>query len=177
MKEELTKLFEKVDCNSVAISTPEKPIVGTEGLVTCFGLLLYDSEAHEAIVAHIGVEDDDTHKAIAGYPNIKWYKIVNDALDLIKLDKKRIFKYVIIPGFDSKISDPHKIKEKLIRYLTNTSSDIIEFVPFEDNSNIDIKISLEFLSNQFAFDSRSGKFVSHDVFYGMDYVNINSKSR
>ena len=39
------------------------------------------------------------------------------------------------------------------------------------------KLVEEITSYLFAFDSRSGKFVWHDVCYGMDYININSKSR
>lgn len=39
------------------------------------------------------------------------------------------------------------------------------------------KLVEEISSYLFVFDSRSGKFVSHDVFYGIDYVNINFKSR
>lgn len=38
------------------ISTKEKPIIGTQALATCIGVLLYDEENKVAIVAHISSE-------------------------------------------------------------------------------------------------------------------------
>ena len=48
----LSKLLNIVGMNSADISTFEKPIIGTQALATCFGVLLYDENQKIGIVAH-----------------------------------------------------------------------------------------------------------------------------
>ena len=43
-KEILTKKFILVDMADAQISTDDKPIIGTQALVTCVGVLLYNEE-------------------------------------------------------------------------------------------------------------------------------------
>ena len=43
-KELLTKKFILVDMNDAQISTEDRPIIGTQALATCIGVLLYNEE-------------------------------------------------------------------------------------------------------------------------------------
>ena len=51
--EEKTKLFKMVDMDEYKTTDCNFPIIGTQALYTCFGILLYDKEKKVAVVAHI----------------------------------------------------------------------------------------------------------------------------
>ena len=59
-KELLTKKFILVDMDDAQISTEDRPIIGTQALATCIGVLLYSEEKKLAIVAHVSSEPIQT---------------------------------------------------------------------------------------------------------------------
>ena len=63
-KENLTKKFILVKMRDMQISTDEKPIIGTQSLATCVGVLIYSEESKKAIVAHIANERDGIAKEV-----------------------------------------------------------------------------------------------------------------
>ena len=56
--DDLTYLFKMANMNEAVISNEEKPIVGTQALATCFGLLLYDenNKTHSKLILPIRKE-------------------------------------------------------------------------------------------------------------------------
>ena len=58
--DDLTYLFKMANMNEAVISNEEKPIVGTQALATCFGLLLYDENNKTALVAHLSTDWQST---------------------------------------------------------------------------------------------------------------------
>ena len=89
--------------NEAKISTLENSIIGTVGLATCVGILLYSEEHKKAIVAHVSNNCGEC---------------VNDTLKLIeesKLDSSPL-KYIIIPGYY--MTDMPVIQVKTIENIT-----------------------------------------------------------
>ena len=154
-KELLTKKFILVGMDDTKISTKEKPIIGTQALATCIGVLLYDEENKVAIVAHISSEP---------------IPIIDKIFNLIMKNKlyNNKLKYKIITGYYEGRPDIKKILEAHFK----------DFIPLEETlitSNAvitDDKIP----SRQFAFDASSGKFVSDKVLFGTEYYIINPDS-
>ena len=132
-----------VGMNNVDISTLEKPIIGTNGLATCVGVLLYNEDKKVAIVAHLSSE---------------WKETLEEMFKLIskyKLDSSAI-KYTVISGY---YPNHYNIKEKV--------EDAFEsvypiFIPFDKNEigNKAIEVVEEISEKRFVFDSISGKFVT-----------------
>jgi len=85
-KEKLTKKFIMVGMNDAKISTEENPIIGTEALATCIGVLLYSEEKKIAIVAHVSSQPMET---------------IDKIFDIIVKNKLYSvnFKYKIIRGY------------------------------------------------------------------------------
>lgn len=151
-KELLTKKFILVGINDAQISTEEKPIIGTQALATCIGVLLYNEEKKVAIVAHISSDYIPTIDKI--FNIIIKNKLYNNKL-----------KYKIIPGYYNERPDIIKILEDHFK----------DFTPFDETlipSN-GIITDKKTTSNEFAFDATTGKFVSDKVIFGTDYYIIN----
>lgn len=151
-KELLTKKFILVDMNDAQISTEDRPIIGTQALATCIGVLLYNEEKKVAIVAHVSSEP---MRAIDKIFNL----IIENKLYSTK------FKYKIITGC---YDEHYQVKELLEEYFN-------DFIPFGENEILhsDIQIDEQTTSKQFAFDASTGKFVTDRVFFGRDYYMIN----
>ena len=151
-----------INMNEVGITTKDNSIIGTTALATCFGILLYDEENKEAIVAHVSTN---------------FMPIIFKIFDLIKVDKKRIFKYAIIPGYYSQKSDPYGIKNKLIKLFEDAQTDNIKFEQIKNIPKDAIKKDLTTPSFEFAFDANEGKFVSQEVCFELETNNVNNKSK
>lgn len=160
--EELTKKFILVNMGEAKISTNDKPIIGTQALATCTGLLLYCKERKIGIVAHISTDIEKT---------------VNKVLDLLEENNIKFsnIEYKIILGYDS---NDQEIINKIIkalrfgnvyRMLSN------RFIPYAKTKikASDIQIDNNTLSKQFAFDVQSGVFVTDKVLFGVDYYIVN----
>ena len=155
---ELTKILNLADMNDAVISTNEKPIVGTQALAYCVGLLLYNEKEKKAIVAHITTD-------IVLALEKTFQLIVENQLH------NSTIKYLIIDGFDT---NNFKTR-KAIQEVLNDIPDL--FIPFskEEISKNAIQKNKEFDAMEFAFDSRTGKFVTSNVLFGSDYIEANKK--
>lgn len=163
--EELTKKFILVKMDEVQISTKEKPIIGTQGLATCTGLLLYCKDKQIAIVAHIGSD-------------VK--KIIDKVLDILENNNINFenIEYHIIPGYDR--YDEERINA-IIKYLKlgNVTRMLLnDFKPYKKNKikHNSITLDTNTLSIQFAFDANLGIFVTDKVLFGTDYYMINQEN-
>ena len=147
---ENTKKMKLVDMEQADISTEDKPIIGTDALATCVGVLLYNEEKKQAIVAHVVPDKLD---------------VVDYIADLfIKYDWiSSIIKYKIIDGY---YDEHYHTKERL-------ENEFNGFLPF-DESEVKVLRNEEINCHSFAFDSRTGKFISDEVLYGEDYQIINN---
>lgn len=140
------------------ISTLENPIIGTVGLATCVGVLLYSEEHKKAIVSHVSMD---------------CIGVVEQTLELI--DKYKLasspLKYVIIPGYYENGYHIEKVLESMY------SSCPGYFKPYRDNLKNIVGVNLQ--SHQFAFDASKGIFVTDKVFTNneklIDSINDLSK--
>jgi hypothetical protein len=155
---ELTKKLKLAQMNDAVISTDEKPIVGTQALVYCVGLLLYNEKEKKAIVAHI------TTNITVGLEKAFKLMVENNM-------HTSPIKYLIIDG---KYTNNFKTR-KAIEEVLNDMPDL--FTPFSKNeiSSKSIQQNKEFDALEFAFDSRNGKFVTEKVLFGYDYIEANKK--
>ena len=151
-KEFMTKKMILVGMNEAKISTLDKPIVGTDALATCIGVLLYNEEKKIAIVAHV---PSDPMVAIDNIFNV----IIKNKLI------STTFKYLIIPGY---YEEHYNTKFVLEQHFSH-------FIPFDDSEipETAIHIDEETTSKEFAFDASTGKFVTDKVYFGIDYYNVN----
>lgn len=150
--EQNTKKFILVGMNDAKISTNNKPIIGTDALATCTGLLLYSEAKKLAIVAHVA---PDNIEAID-----KVFQIIIDN----KLRNTK-FKYLIIPGY---YKEHYNTIDLIEKHMT-------DFTPF-DLSEIPenaIKRNEETTSHKFAFDASTGKFITDKVLFGTYYYILN----
>lgn len=155
-KIKLSKLLNIANMDSAEVSTLEKPIIGVQALATCFGLLLYDENQKLGIVAHFSTEINSTFFEI---------------LKLIDFSKNNLFKYVIFPGYYSKIQDPYMTRFRIEKVLKSIQSDQLRFIPFDDIPSNAIVKSKTTPSYQFAFDTRTEKFVTNQVLFGIEYID------
>jgi len=151
-KELMTKKFILVNMNDAAISTEERPIIGTHALATCIGVLLYSEEKKIAIVAHV---PSDPMVAIDRIFEI----IIKNKL------VSTVFKYKIIPGY---YEEHYNTKMLLEKYFSH-------FIPFSDSEIPEDAVHIDegTTSKEFAFDASTGKFVTDKVFFGLDYYAVN----
>ena len=151
-KELLTKKFILVKMDDAQITTEDKPIIGTEALATCLGLLLYSEEKKIAIVAHVSSEP---------------MKALNKVFEIMFNNNllRTTFKYKIIEGY---YKEHYKTKELLEKYFGMN-------IPFDNTSDNDIKIDEKNTQKLFAFDASTGKFVTDKVYYGVEYYMVNQE--
>ena len=155
-KIEMSLFLNIADMDNAIASTQEKPIIGVQALATCFGLLLYDEKQKLGIIAHFSTEINGTFLQI---------------LNLIDFGKNNLFKYVIIPGYYSKIQDPYMTRFRIEKVLKSIQSDQLRFIPFDDIPSNAVSKSKSTPSYQFAFDTRIGKFVTDKVLFGIEYID------
>ena len=158
-KELLTKKFIKVSMNDVQISTDDKPIIGTDSLATCTGVLLYSEIKKRAIVAHVACE---TKNIFYRSLELAYKNGFNDAF----------IKYKIIPGYYFNHYETKKELDSLYGSIPNLlipfdEKDIPEGAIIKDEKTPSLK---------FAFDASSGKFVTDKVCFGKEYIDINENN-
>ena len=155
-KELNTQKMILVRMEDAKISTTEKPIIGTQALATCIGVLLYNEEKKLAIVAHIP-------------PNEFNALITIDKIFQIIIKNKlasTTFKYIIIPGY---YKENYKVKELIEKHFNH-------FTPFDEKQipNYAIQIDENTTTHEFAFDASTGEFVTNNVYFGMEYNIVNN---
>ena len=161
MENDLTYLLKLAEMDDAVISTEENPIVGTQGLATCFGLLLYDENTKTTIAAHLSTD---------------WQVTLMKLLTLIDFNKQNNFKYLIIPGYYSKDRDPYNIKKRLTVFFEEFKTQNTKFEPFDKSEIPDNFVNYDKNTNsaEFAFDSQTGEFVTNKVKFGKSYSEVRS---
>lgn len=196
-KEQLTKKFIMVDMDEIGVSTDEKYIIGTQALSPCIGFLLHSPEKEKAIVGHIScgqllennkvnnlrfqistlLEQEQLQNAPLNLKIIEGayrsdYSVSSHELDILDIFGKS--KYSLV-----------EVLEEVIKKSCPSNIDAIEIYDKETISS-SIQIVDEFgnlkygddatLSRRFAFDSKSGKFVTDKVYFGPEYFEINKSN-
>lgn len=142
----------------VVESTEDKPIVGTQALDTCYGILFYDRFAKKGIVGH----GSPSGKIGTLYEMIRR---INDGND-------KVIEYMIVSGFRNVDRGDSRGLEELLAEIRKNSMGNIKFVPLKVEIN-GIKLHEPTLTYEFAFDTRNGKFVSEELFF--DEVEVNPR--
>lgn len=159
-KEILTKKFKMVDMGEIAISTEEKPIIGTQNLAPCLGILIYNEKKKEALVAHISAQPYEAKNIFLETTNLIYKsRMENGAL-----------KYKIIEGAIPSEYETQKALERLY------SADPV-FTPFVKEKIPDGAIATCDNTHQFAFDASTGRFVTDKVLFGLDYQRVNQEEK
>ena len=132
-----------VGVNEAKISTEENSIIGTVGLATCVGVLLYSREHKKAIVAHVASDP---------------LSILDKTLELI--DEYNLssspLEYKVIRGYYKSGYKTDDVLESMYSAYPKY------FIPYQGREYESVGINLE--SHQFAFDASSGTFVTNQVF-------------
>ena len=156
-KNELSLHFKLVKMNKVEVSNDDEYIIGTSSLATCVGFLVYSESKHIGIVGHVSGNLEDMLK-----------KLMNLIVDCELYTEK--LRYLVIPGT---YYNHYKIKENLETYFQQRKN---LFVPFDsvpkDAIKKDIIKEYRVTSNEFAFDTISGKFVTDKVLFGKEYCDL-----
>lgn len=151
-----TKKFIMVGMGDAMISTLDKPIIGTEALATCTGVLIYSKEEKRAIVAHVSSD---------------YMKTIDKIFKLITINKlyRTPLKYKIIYGGDGGDAARYQgVIDALEKHFK-------EF-PMEEFSELSlngVKFNSNYFANEFAFNTLSGEFVTDKVLFGSLYYIIN----
>ena len=155
---ELTKKFKMVGLADADITTDEMPVIGTQALATCVGILIYSEYYKKAIVAHATTEV---------------YPIVLKIMNLIFENKieDMPLKYLIIPGY---YYNHYQVAEDLQKIFNDLKPLFVPMDFDEITSKMVIK-SPGLPAYEFAFDSRFGTFVSDKVLFGVDYEDVHKE--
>lgn len=138
------------DMDQVVVSTPDKPIIGTMALDTCFGILFYDRKNKFGICGHA-----------APYNT---FGIIVEMLKQIPESTEGIIEYTIVPGYrtmkQKKFEREDEIQDILRNYMSINPK--IHFTSLRTPLNPSMPNGL--LCYDFAFDTISGKDVTSIVF-------------
>lgn len=138
------------DMDQVVVSTPDKPIIGTMALDTCFGILFYDRKNKFGICGHA-----DPYNT---------FGIIGEMLKQIPESTEGIIEYTIVPGYrtmkQKKFEREDEIQDILRNYMSINPK--IHFTSLKTPLNPSMPNDL--LCYDFAFDTISGKDVTSIVF-------------
>ena len=136
--------------DQVVVSTSDKPIIGTQALDTCFGILLYDRKNKFGICGHA-----DPYNT---------FGIIVEMLKQIPESTEGIIEYTIVPGYramkQKKFEREDEIQDILRNYMSINHK--IHFTSLKTPLNPSMPNGL--LCYDFAFDTISGKDVTSIVF-------------
>lgn len=141
----------------VVESSEDRPIIGTQALDTCYGILFYDRLNKKGVVGH-------------GAPSSK-VATLYEMIHRIDDGTEKVVEYLIIPGFRN--VDYHDMSgvDELLRGLQKYCQSNIKFVPFQVKIEAFAKLHKPTLTYEFAFDTRNGRFVSEELFFDETEVN------
>lgn len=138
------------DMDQVVVSTPDKPIIGTMALDTCFGILFYDRKNKFGICGHA-----DPYNT---------FGIIVEMLKQIPESTEGIIEYTIVPGYramkQKKFEREDEIQDILRNYMSINPK--IHFTSLK--TPLDPSMPKGLLCYDFAFDTISGKDVTSIVF-------------
>ena len=136
--------------DQVVVSTSDKPIIGTQALDTCFGILLYDRKNKFGICGHA-----DPYNT---------FGIIVEMLKQIPESTEGIIEYTIVPGYramkQKKFEREDEIQDILRNYMSINPK--IHFTSLKTPLNPSMPNGL--LCYDFAFDTISGKDITSIVF-------------
>lgn len=157
IKETLLKESSLAEMGCVVESSLERPIIGTQALDTCYGILFYDRKNKKGIVGH-------------GTPSSK-VATLYEMIQRIDDGTDKVVEYLIVPGFRN--VDYHDVSgvDELLIGLHKYRPSNIRFVPFQIKIESFAKLHKPTLTYEFAFDTRNGKFVSEELFFDETEVN------
>lgn len=180
-KEKLTKMFLNVRMDEIKISNNDFPIIGTQGLGPCISFILHNKENKKTIVGHLSTdmffnEEGMLNIVLKIYNLVKENNIKNTNFDLYLIEGAMqsiqeiyLYDYDIIYSNNINAHKPLEVLELLIKNIkvikiNKIIKDVKDNIMFVDfNGNIANKENSE-SSIQFAFDSRSGEFVTNKIF-------------
>lgn len=161
IKYSLLKKSGLAEMGCVVESSEERPIIGTQALDTCYGILFYDRSAKRGLVGH-------------GSPSGKIGTLC-EMISRIDDGTKRVVEYAFVPGFRNVDRRDLTGVTELQMVLGKKCPKNIRFIPF--TRDLKIKLHEPTLSYEFAFDTRSGKSVSEELFFDEVEVNPRFKSK
>lgn len=138
------------DMDQVVVSTPDKPIIGTMALDTCFGILFYDRKNKFGICGHA-----DPYNT---------FGIIVERLKQIPESTEGIIEYTIVPGYRAMKQKNFEREDEIQDILRNYMSinPKIHFTSLKTPLNPSMPNGL--LCYDFAFDTISGRDVTSIVF-------------
>lgn len=142
----------------IVSSSDEKPIIGTTALDTCYGILFYDRANKWGLVGHAAPSS----------------KIITLAEMITMLGKKpRIIECAIVSGYRNVERRDTKGETELREYLQNNCPPNIIFVPYQDFLNT--KVCSNVYAYEFAFNVKTGKSVTYDLFGNEEFGMTNGQ--
>ena len=193
-KEQLTKNFIMVGMGQVDISTDEKYIIGTHALSPCIGFILHSKNMGKAIVGHISSSQLTDNERVNDLSFQISELICQNNLINVPFDLKIIegaypsqnFVYSheldILDIFGKSRYTLPEVLEEVVKKSNGINVNNTVFY-HEDHSTKEVQVVDYYegyghgdKSKQFAFDAKSGTFVTDKVYFGPKYFEINNSN-
>jgi len=191
---ELTKRFLLVEGDQIDISTEDKYIIGTYALASCIGFVLHSKDMKKAIVGHVSsgqlMHNEQVSNLSFQLSTLLEQGDLRDVpLDLIIIEGAFPSTYVI-HSYDLEILDIFgkstytlpEVLEEIIKKTDHTNVVSTRFNNDKVSTNevhvVDDCMGYSYMdkSKQFAFDTKSGTFVTDKVYFGKEYFEINNSN-
>lgn len=161
-KKELASKSNLAFMGCVETSSPEKPIIGTQALVTCHGILFYDRARKFGVVGH-GVTNSDKN----------YQQVLLEMIEKFNDGEKHEVEYTIVPGYmNAKMEELKKTTTELIKYIEEFNSSKISFVPAVLSAQVKLNLQMPIPGYEFAFDTETGKYVTDYLFFDENDNNL-----
>lgn len=148
-KDELQSRCEMAEMGCVVESNVERPIIATQALDTCYGILFYDRRNRYGVLGHAAPSSKDS--------------TVYEMLKRIDDGTPRLVEYFVVPGFRNIDRKDLSGFEQIVAMIRAYKSDKIRLVPFNEETNVQLHKGT--LSYEFGFDTSTGEFVTRDLFF------------
>ena len=132
----------------IVVSSKDKPIIGTTGLDTCFGIVFYDRKNKKGIVGH-------------AYDSGK-IAILHRMIELLGTNEQQVIEYTIVSGYRNIEKRDYSGIDELLNYLETHCPENIKLIPFQ---NLGVQVCSNVLAYEFAFDVNTGQNVANYLFY------------
>lgn len=149
IKFQLLKKTALAEMGSVVESTKDNPIIGTQALDTCYGILFYDRKSKQGVCGH-------------AVPS-QLISVISEMMKWLNGRSGNI-EYMILPGFRNVERHDYRGLEELSDYLFKNVSEDIQLISFKDMRG-GCSLHQDTLSYEFAFDTINGNFVTEYVFF------------
>lgn len=133
----------------VVESTNDKPIIGTQALDTCYGILFYDRAKKEGVCGHAV----PSQLTLVLAEMMKWLK-----------GRTGNIEYMILPGFRNVDRKDYSGLKELSDYMLKHMPENVKMTSLKDMQG-GFRLHQETLSYEFAFDTMNGEFVTEYVFF------------